>query len=476
MAGAFNAGKSGGEMTAANFKSMLKFSESGVRGVIGAGMTPRLAAVLCAAFGSYKGQGCVVIGRDTRPSGVMLADAAAAGLLAVGCQVIDLGIVPTPTVQLMVRELGANGGIAVTASHNPAEWNALKFIGSSGTFLDRAEVHELFEVFSQGNFEYVSEGGLREVEYFSGAFQRHAEKIFQTVDTAAIARKKLRVAVDCCNGAGALWSELFLKRLGCTVFAVNSEPDGRFRRMPEPLPENLAELADTVVREKCDIGFAQDPDGDRLTLVDDRGRRLNPQLTVALVLEHVLEAFPGPVAVNLQTTHLAERIARESGGEIFYSPVGEINVVQKMRECGANIGGEGNCGGVIWKRVQPGRDSYSAMALLLELLALSGEKLSDIVDAMPPCFMLSEKIAMSARMACMVLEVMRRKYAADNPVTLDGIRLNFPDGWMLARSSNTEPVLRVTVESEDADTCRKRLKKYTGEIESIVAALKGAEE
>lgn len=463
-------------MIGTNFQSMLKFSASGVRGVIGAGMTPRLASTLCAAFGIYQGTGRIVVGRDTRPSGVMIADAAIAGLLSVGCQVIDLGVVPTPTVQYMVRELGASGGLAVTASHNPAEWNALKFIGGAGAFLDQAEAGELFHVFSQGNFEYVPENELREADVCRDAFGRHAAKIIQSVDAGAISRRKLRVAVDCCNGVGALWSPAFLKKLGCRVSVVNGEPDGLFRRTPEPLPEHLGALAELVQKERCDIGFAQDPDGDRLTLVDDRGRVLSPQLTVALVLEHVLEAFPGPVAVNLQTTHLAEKIVNDCGGEIFYSPVGEINVVQLMRECGANIGGEGNCGGVIWKRVQPGRDSYSAMALLLEMLALSGEKLSNIVDSLPPCFHRSLKIEMTPRDAMLVLEVLRRKYANCDPVTVDGLRLNFPDGWMLVRSSNTEPVLRLTVECESESECEARLAKYRAEIDHVIGALKGMNE
>ncbi len=456
-----------------NPQSMLKFSAGGVRGVIGSGMSPRLALMLGAAFGSYQGTGRIVVGRDTRPSGAMLSDAVIAGLLSVGCQVVELGIVPTPTVQFMVRELGASGGIAVTASHNPAEWNALKFISSGGTFLDSAEAGELFNVFSQGHWECVPENALREAEFCSDAFRRHEAKIFQSVDTGAVKKAKLRVAVDCCNGAGALHSPGFLRRLGCEVEVVNGEADGNFRRPPEPLPENLSALSEAVKKNKCHIGFAQDPDGDRLTLADDTGRILDPQLTVALVLEHVLEAFPGPVAVNLHTTHLAEKIVSEWGGEIHYSPVGEINVVRQMRECGANIGGEGNCGGVIWKRVLPGRDSFSAMALLLELLALSGEKLSDIVNSMPQCFMLSEKIEMAPRMAEMIIEVLKKKYAPENPVTVDGIRLNFPDGWMLVRSSNTEQALRLAVECESQEECRKRLKKYRREIDTVMEALKG---
>ncbi len=460
-------------MNTKSFKSTLKFAVSGVRGIIGEGMTPRLAGQLGASFGDYQGMGRIVVGRDTRPSGSMIADATIAGLLSVGCQVIDLGVVPTPTVQLMVREMGASGGIAVTASHNPSEWNALKFIGGEGLFLNQAEARELFNIFSQGSFEYVAEDKIRDVVVKSNAFEHHTKRLLKTVDVRNIMPRKFRVAIDCCNGVGAVWSAKFLRALGCQVFAINDAPDGVFGRNPEPIPEALSELSDLVVKERCDIGFAQDPDGDRLTVVDNRGRILNQQMTLVLALDHVLEAFPGPVVVNLQTTHLVEKIAKECGSEVFYAPVGEINVVQEMRERGARIGGEGNCGGVIWTRVHSGRDSYAAMALLLEMLALANGTLSDIVDSIPPCFMISEKIAMEAREAMLVVEVMRRKYSDLDILTMDGLRINSEDGWVLIRFSNTEPILRLTVECESEVECAKRVELYRAEIEDILKTLRG---
>lgn len=448
--------------------NFLKFSESGVRGVVGAGLTPRLTADLSTAFGLYQCGGRVVIGRDTRPSGEMLERAAVSGLLAAGCQVVCLGIVPTPTVQFMTRELGAVGGIVVSASHNPGEWNALKFIGGSGTFLNAVEASELFDVYSQGNFEYAPESELREVTRYARAFTDHAKKIFQVVDAAAIRSRRFKVAVDCCNGVGALYSVKFLEKLGCEVFPVNGAPDGLFRRVPEPLPENLGELAETVRRENCDVGFAQDPDGDRLTLVDNAGRVLSPQLTVALAAEHILEAYPGPVAVNIQTTHLVDRIAADCGCEVFYSKVGEINVVQRMQECGSAIGGEGNCGGIIWRRVHPGRDSFVGMSIMLELLALSGERLSDIVDSLPPCCNRSLRFEVSQLDARRVVEELCRRYADKNPVTFDGFRLNLENGWVLVRSSNTENILRLNVESENEEETESLLKKFSDEITGIL--------
>lgn len=451
-----------------SFAGMLKFSESGVRGVVGSGLTPRLVSELASAFGMYLDGGRIVVGRDTRPTGEMFEYAVTAGLTAVGCQVVRLGVVPTPTVQLMVRELDASGGIAITASHNPAEWNALKFIGPAGCFLDSVESGELFDVYTQGGFEFVAESELREVTDYARAFELHRRRIFRAVDVRAIRAKKFRVAVDCCNGAGALHTPKFLKELGCEVAVVNGDPSGAFPRPPEPLPENLSELGKLMKARKFDIGFAQDPDGDRLTLADENGRILSPQLTVALALEHILEAYPGPAAVNLQTTHLIEKIARECGGEVFYSKVGEINVVEKMREVGAEIGGEGNCGGVIWKKVHPGRDSYSGMAIILEMLALSGEKLSEIVDSLEPCCNRSKRYDASPLTAKNVIAALRRKYADRNPLTFDGFRLNLPDGWILVRSSNTERILRLNVESESEDKTARLLDEFSAEIETLI--------
>ncbi len=448
--------------------SCLKFSESGVRGIVGAGLTPHLVTSLAAAFGLYQGGGRIVLGRDTRPTGEMLEQAVAAGLLAVGCQVVRLGIVPTPTLQLLVRELGASGGIAITASHNPVEWNALKFVGAGGTFLDPTEAGELFDIYSQGSYDYAGESELREVTDYHNPFAVHARKIFQSVDTGMIRRRHLRVAVDCCNGVGAIHTPGFLEKLGCEIFLLNAEPTGRFARVPEPLPEHLGALGELVRREKCDIGFAQDPDGDRLTLCDDTGRVLSPQFTVALAFEHILEAYPGAVAVNLQTTHLVDRIVADCGCDVFYSKVGEINVVQKMRECGAAIGGEGNCGGVIWRRVHPCRDSYSGMAILLEMLALSGERLSDIVASLPNCCNQSRRFELPPARARLVVEELCRRYADHQPLTFDGFRLNRPDGWVLVRSSNTEPILRLNVESESEEATGELLRKFAAEIETIL--------
>ncbi len=451
------------------FVNHLKFSESGVRGVVGEGLTPHLVASLAAAFGMYLGRGRVVVGRDTRPTGEMFELAVAAGLQAVGCEVILLGVVPTPTVQLMVLDREAAGGIAITASHNPAGWNALKFIGGRGMFLDPQAAEELFDIYGQGGFDFRTEHNLREIRTFSGAFERHQERIFREIDVEAIRERRFKVAVDCVNGVGACWSPAFLRALGCEVIALNAVPDGRFGRTPEPVPEALSELARVVRDEQCAIGFAQDPDGDRLTLVADGGRVLSPQLTVALAAEHVLDGQPGPMVVNLQTTGVVAAIARSYGCEVEYARVGEINVVEKMLQCGANLGGEGNCGGVIWRRIHPGRDSFSAMALMLELLALSGERLSEIVATLPPGFGRGCKYPATALQARGILLRMAERYAEFSPLTFDGLRINFPDGsWALMRFSNTEPVLRLYVEAETPEKAAALYDRFAAELEELL--------
>ncbi len=449
--------------------STLKFSESGVRGVVGEGLTAHLVMELGAAFGFYQGGGRIVVGRDTRATGGMFEDALTAGLLSAGCQVVKLGVAPTPTIQFAVTDSGASGAVAITASHNPAEWNALKFIGARGTFLAPAEASELFDLYSQGGLPYRGEGALRGVSRLDGMFERHAERICEVVDVDAIRARKFRVAVDCANGVGSLYSAGFLRKLGCEVFAFNDEVYGGFNRPPEPLPENLGELCETVRRESCDVGFGQDPDGDRLTVITDRGEALNPHFTVALAVDQVLDGGdPGPVVVNMQTSRLVEAIADSYGCKLETSRVGEINVVEKMIECDSCIGGEGNCGGVIYRRVHPGRDSFTAMALILERLAFSERRLGEIVDDFPPFCNLSARFTLPPIRSRAVIETLARAYAGFRPLTFDGLRFDLPEGRVLMRSSNTEPILRLNVESPERDGAEALLRRFTGEIQALL--------
>jgi phosphomannomutase len=445
----------------------LKFSEAGVRGIVGDSLTPQLTASLASTFGRYTGSGRVIVARDTRSSGKMLEQAVIAGLLAVGCQPLILGIVPTPTVQLMVTHYKANGGIVITASHNPVEWNALKFIGPQGIFLDIRESMELFDIFTQGNLDYCPENDFKELRYETNAFELHMQRIFKEIDIESIRERKFKVALDCCNGVGALYSKHFLEELGCKVISIYDKPNGIFERPPEPLAKNLTKLSETVKKHNCAIGFAHDPDGDRMTLVDNNGQAMNPQSTISLAVEHVLYENPGPVVVNIQTSRTVEDIAKSYGCEVFYSKVGEINVVNMMMDKDSEIGGEGNCGGVIWRRLHPGRDSYVAMALMLEMLALNNESMSDICASIPKYFTISDKFPCSTFRAREIIHEFNKRYKNYECITFDGLRINLPDGWVLIRGSNTEPVLRLTVEAKKQQNAKKLLHDFSEEIKKF---------
>ncbi len=453
--------------------SNLKFSESGVRGVVGETLTPQLVTALAVAFGKYVGGGTVVVGRDTRTSGPMFEQAVIAGLLAAGCRPVLLGIVPTPTVQIMVGELRAHGGIAVTASHNPSQWNALKFIGARGMFLDRNEAAELFDIYNQGVPYCEEEAGLQVAESLPDAFAIHQAKVFAAVDVDLIRSCRFKVAIDCCDGVGAVCSVDFLKALNCEVTALHTRTDGIFGRPPEPVDENLGDLCSAVRENRCAIGFAHDPDGDRMALVDNLGRPMGTNATIMLPVAHVLSKHPGPVAVNLQTTKAVEDIATAVGCRVFYSKVGEINVVEKMLAEKAEIGGEGSSAGLIWRRVHAGRDAYVAMALALEMLASRRESAAEIFDSLPRYHNCTAKFEASPYAAREVILILARRYEALDPLTIDGVRIDFPEGWVLVRQSNTERVLRMNAEAGTAAAAEALLRRLRAEIETILQEFNG---
>ena len=442
----------------------LKVSVSGVRGTVGDSLTPPLVAGFAAAFGEYVGGGRVVVGRDTRPSGPMFERAVVAGLLAVGCQPVLIGVAPTPAVQVMVDEHKANGGIAITASHNGAEWNALKFIGASGIFLNYNEAAELLDIYNQPERGYVHEDEFRDVRVVANAFDVLKGRVFKQVDVAKIRAAKLKVAVDCCNGAGAFHSRAFLEELGCEVVALFEETDGVFRRKPEPIPENLGALAKAVVDNRCDIGFAQDPDADRIVVVGADGMPIGEQYSVVLAAEHVLSKTPGPVVVNVQTTKAVSDVAAKYGCVEHLTPVGEINVTSKMLAVKAVVGGEGGSGGVIYPAVHPCRDSFTGMALILEMMALRHQSLKQILDTIPRYHSASAKVPCPASAAVDALRRLVAKHASAHPLTIDGLRLDWDDAWMLLRASNTEPVVRVFAEALTQAKADELVKEFAAQI------------
>jgi phosphomannomutase len=447
----------------------LQVSVSGVRGVVGEALTPSLACDFAAAFGEYVGGGRVIVGRDTRPTGPMFERAVIAGLLSVGCQPVLVGVVPTPTVQIVVDQYSANGGIIITASHNPVEWNALKFIGASGIFLDHTEATELLDVYNQPDRDYVEEDNYRSVKGLASAFRIHQERILAHIDCERIRAARFKVAVDCCNGVGAIYSVPFLRALGCDVVPLFDTANGTFERVPEPIAANLDCLCDAVKANACVLGFAQDPDGDRIALVNSRGEAIGEQYSIVLCAEHVLTRTPGAVVANVQTTRALEDVAARCDSRVYYSPVGEINVTSMMLAHNAVIGGEGSSGGVIWPAVHPCRDSFTAMALVLEMLAERDQTLDDVLATIPHYHHSSAKVSCSGGRAVDVMRALTERYAATNPVTIDGLRIEQDDGWLLIRPSNTEPVIRVFAEGET----QARADELVGELQAQIETVMG---
>ncbi len=442
----------------------LKVSVSGVRGIVGDSLTPTLITDFASAFGEYVGKGRVIIGRDTRPTGLMVEHAVIAGLIAVGCQPVLIDIASTPTVQIMVKEYNARGGIAITASHNPEEWNALKFIGASGIFLSHSESAELLNCYNQPDRNFIIEEDYRKIKKVRNAFNVHTQKIFKHIDTALIKKQKFTVAIDCCNGVGAYHSKKFLEDLGCKVIAIHDETDGKFRRKPEPVPENLTHLSDLMSKNKCDIGFAQDPDGDRIVVLDSSGKAIGEQLSVVLAAEHILSKTPGPVAVNIQTTRSIIDVAEKYNCPLFHTAVGEINVTSKMFEHNAVIGGEGGSGGIIWPQVHPCRDSFSGMAIILEMLASRSKSIEEILEEIPLYKNCSGKVTCSTSDSLSLIRDLKEKYSSEKTNTIDGLRIDWKDSWVLIRASNTEPVIRIFAEALDQEKADGLLKQFTEEI------------
>ncbi|MCK5844536.1 MAG: phosphoglucosamine mutase [Victivallales bacterium] len=444
--------------------STLKIGVSGVRGVVGDSLTPALVAGFAASFGSYVGAGIVLVGRDTRPTGPMIEKAVVAGLVSVGCRPLLLGIVPTPTVLINVKELHARGGVAITASHNPEEWNALKLIGPSGVFLNSSETSELLDIYNQPDTAFVGEEDFKRLKTQKNSFAVHQKRVFDAVDVESIRAARFKIAMDSCDGAGAPYAAGFLRDLGCDVISLFDSVDGKFRRSPEPIPKNLSTLSETVVAEGCAIGFALDPDADRLVVVDDKGTPVSEQYSVVLAAEHVLSRSPGKFVVNIGTTKTADDVAAKYGCEIFHSKIGEINVTEMMLAKNAVIGGEGGSGGIIFPEVHPCRDGFSGMALILEMMAERKCSISRIMHDLPRYQAANRKVPCSAENALKVIRELIKKYPDLNVQTLDGLRIDWEDRWILLRPSNTEPIIRVIAEAKTAEQAANLADEFVAEI------------
>ncbi|HET6578468.1 MAG TPA: phosphoglucosamine mutase [Gemmatimonadales bacterium] len=459
----------------------LMISVSGMRGHVGTDLTPELVARHAAALGAWvrtsaagqvaaaagqTGRPAVVLGRDARTSGAMFTHAAAAGLMSVGVDVIDVGVVPTPTVQLAVEHHRAGAGLILTASHNPIEWNALKFVGPDGIFLDAAAGARVRALADEGppRMGWDGIGTLREDR---DAVQRHLDAVLALpmVDTAAIRARGFHVALDCVRGAGASAIPPLLERLGCRTSGINLEPDGRFPRPPEPVPENLGALGELVRRSGADIGLAVDPDVDRLALVDEHGEPIGEDYTLAFAVRAVLdgrstEASIPTVVANLSTSLVVEDAARALGARFVRAPVGEANVARTIRDEGAVIGGEGN-GGVMLPALHIGRDAPLGVALILHLLATSGVTVSQLVASSPRYTIVKAKGPRGPELGPLY-DSLRTRFADAEVDQRDGLRLSWRDRWLHVRPSGTEPIVRLIAEaptSADAEALVARARE-----------------
>lgn len=435
-------------------------------------MTPQIAVDFAQAFGTYLKGGKIVVGRDTRPSGEFLKHAVISGLLASGCEVVNLEICPTPTVQLMVEELNADGGIVITASHNPQGYNGLKFISSAGIFLNSAQNKIFLDIYHNHKYNKGKVGSLKRCYV---GLETQLAKVLASLDVELIQKRKFKVAVDCCNGAGSLVVPLFLKKLNCRLIEFASQPTGKFPHPPEPIPENLASLCSEVKNSRADIGFALDPDADRLAIVSEEGKPLSEELTLVLATKFILSKTPGVVVTNLSTTALVDDVAGEFKCRVIRTKVGEINVVEGAKQHQAVIAGEGN-GGVILPAIHYGRDGLVGIGLILEYLASVNKSISALVGELPQYFMAKKKYPLlnagdnqslprqRRGVVPALIQSLKEKYKNKKLDFTDGIKIIDKDWWVHIRPSRTEPVIRVIAEAKT----QPLLDKILEEIDSFI--------
>ncbi|HUQ80705.1 MAG TPA: phosphoglucosamine mutase [Gemmatimonadaceae bacterium] len=450
----------------------LMVSVSGIRGRVGAGLTPEVVTTYAAAFGAWAiasdPSKPVVVGRDSRVSGPMFHRCVISALQSVGARVIDLGLTTTPTCQLAVEHHHAGGGLMISASHNPIEWNALKCVGPTGLFLDAAEGAAFRALVGQA-FARASWERIGAVAADDEAPARHIDAVLALpmIDADAIRARRLHVALDCCRGAGAVIMPGLLERLGCQVTVINLEPDGRFPRPPEPVPENLGELEALVAASGADVGFAVDPDVDRLAIVDEKGRAIGEDYTLALAARVVLERTPGTVVTNLSTSRIVDDVAAKAGGRVIRAPVGEVNVAVRMRAEGAVVGGEGN-GGVILPDLHLGRDAPLAAALVLQLLTSSKQMLSQIVSQYPRYAIVKDKLDRPPVPLDAVYDALRSTFHDAQVDTQDGLRLAWEDSWVHIRPSGTEPIVRVIAEGPSEAAARALVARSREPLDALI--------
>lgn len=437
----------------------LKIGISGVRGVVGETFTPELVVGFAQAFGTYLDSGRILVCSDTRSSAPMVRAGVLAGLLAAGCEVIDLGVCPTPSLQLAVKWLEADGGISITAGHNPESWNALKFVRNDGLYLNLAQADELLDIFHQAEFAKATWERIQTRVEQRDAIAHHLETLTRAFDVESIRKRHLTVAVDCCNSSCSFLSPRWLDALGCEVLAINDDPTAPFPHTPEPRRQTMAQLRAVVHAGHADVGFAHDADGERLGIVTEKGEILSEEATLALAAEIQLRRETGVVVTNISTSSAVDRIAeRHAGASVVRTPVGQAFISEAMLETHAVIGGEGS-GGVIIPRVHLTHDSSAAVGLILEHMAQTGQPISELAASLPRSTMIKHNVAVEPNRIHSLLqkvydELERESMAYDQT---DGIKISWPDGWVHIRVSNTESLIRVISEAESAPRANELL-------------------
>ena len=428
-------------------------SISGLRGVVGDGLDPAAVVEFAAAYAAGSGAEAIVVGHDGRPTAPVFVQAVLAGVTATGRDAYLVGPQSTPTIGFLVRELSERGepagGIQISASHNPPEYNGLKFFQPRGMVLSPAGGRAVLDRLERRDFGWAPWDKLGQVRDVPRAADGHLARVLEIIDRGAIRKRQFKVVLDGCHGAGGRMAEELFKALGCGAIVLGGTPDGRYDHPPEPTEANLTTLASIVPAVGAEIGFAQDPDADRLAIVDEAGRYIGEELTLALAARHRLAQQPGPLVLNLSTSRVAEVVAEQLGCPVHRTPVGEIHVVERMEAVRAVLGGEGN-GGVIDPRVGYVRDSFVGMALVLDLMAATGEPLSRLVDALPKFGMVKAKYPLGPTPPAAAFERIASAHPEARIDRRDGLRLDWPDRWAHVRASNTEPIVRVIAEAPDA--------------------------
>jgi phosphomannomutase len=441
----------------------LMIGISGMRGTIGGTLTPPVVARMAAAFAVYLKKTVggdrrpkVVFGRDSRPSGPWVRDAAAAALVASGIELIDLDIVTTPGVAMMVKHLSADAGIVATASHNPIEWNGLKFLNSAAVAPPPGDAAAIAQLYHEQRTSFVPVQNLVPPQRNTQTHALHVRRVLEHVDVNGIAAKRYKVVLDSVNGAGCVATATLLSKLGCELIHLNGTPDGQFPHEPEPTEKNLTGLAEEVRRQHAAVGFAQDPDGDRLAIVDETGRYIGEEYSLVLCAQWMLGRRPGVAVANLSSSRMLDDVAAAHNSRVIRTPVGEANVVQAMLEHGAVIGGEGN-GGVIDPRIVPGRDSLVGIAYVLQLMAATGLPPSKLISQIPRYQIVKTKFPCRREDAERAVAALTAKFADQRLDLADGIRIDWPDAWVHARPSNTEPIMRIIAEAPDQEAAQNQI-------------------